>query len=139
MVQLSSRLIESIIALSIGIAALDIIVPVFRGRIWLVAFGFGLFHGFGFATVLGEMELPTKFMALSLFGFNLGVEIGQVAIIAVAFPVFYFIRRTKGYAFPTVQLGAVALIFVSLYWFTERAFEVDLPLGGIVQDLLAAK
>ena len=138
-VQLSSRLVESIIAISIAFAAMDIVVPVFRGRVWLVVFGFGLFHGFGFASVLGTMGIPGKYMALSLLGFNLGVEIGQIAIIAIAFPILFWMRRIKWYAYPFVQVGAAAFIFVSLYWFIERAFEVDLPLGSIVFGLLGIK
>ena len=58
-VSLSSRLVESIIAFSIAVAALNIIVPIFRDRIWLVVFAFGLFHGFGFASVLGEYGIPS--------------------------------------------------------------------------------
>jgi len=139
LVSLSSRLVESVIAFSIAVAALDIIYPVFRGRVWLVVFGFGLFHGFGFASVLGEMAIPGKFLALSLFGFNVGVELGQVAVIALVFPVLFLARRGKGYAFPVVQLAALGLIAISLYWFTERAFEVDLPLGAIVQDTLGLR
>lgn len=135
-IELSSRLVESIIAISIAIAALDVIFPVFRGRIWMVVFAFGLFHGFGFASVLGEMGIGSRYLALTLFGFNVGVEIGQVVIIAAVFPVLFLIRRFKWYPFPVVQAGALALMFVSLYWFTERAFEVDLPLGGIVQMAL---
>ena len=138
-VRVSSRLVESIIAISIAFAAMDIVVPVFRGRVWLVVFGFGLFHGFGFASVLGTMGILGKYMALSLLGFNLGVEIGQVAIIAIAFPLLFWMRRIKWYAYPFVQAGAAAFIFVSLYWFIERAFEVDLPLGGIVFGLLGIK
>ena len=138
-VHLPSRLVESIIAVSIAVAALDIIVPVFGKRVWLVVLGFGLFHGFGFASVLGTMGIPTQYMALSLFGFNLGVEVGQVAIIAIAFPVLFWLRRFNVYAFPASQLAAVGLMFVSLYWFTERAFEVDLPLGSIVFGILGVK
>jgi len=138
-VELSPRIVESIIAISIAIAALDIIFPVFRGHIWIVVFVFGLFHGFGFASVLGGMGIGSSYLALTLFGFNVGVEIGQVVIIAAVFPVLFVARRLALYRFPVVQAGALALMFVSLYWFTERAFEVDLPLGEIVQVALGLR
>lgn len=136
-VTLSSRLIESIIALSIAVAAFDIIRPIFKRRIWLIVFLFGLFHGFGFASVLGEIGIPANYMVHSLLGFNIGVEIGQLAIVAVAFPVLFILARTAAYTRYLLPVGAVALIIVSVYWFIERAFEVDLPAGAIVNSILA--
>ncbi len=129
-VNLSSRLVESVIALSIALAAFHNIRPIFKAD-WVIAFVFGLFHGFGFASVLGDVGLVGEYMVWSLFGFNVGVELGQVAIIAIAFPILYFIRRSRFYPHILVY-GSVLLIFVSLYWFVERAFEVDLPLGRIL-------
>jgi hypothetical protein len=135
-VSLSGRLVESIIAISIAIAALHIIVPVFRGGLWWVVFAFGLFHGFGFASVLGEIGIPDAYLVHSLLGFNIGVELGQVAIVMVVFPVLYFVRRTPHYNRLFLPAAATALIVVSLYWFTERAFEVDLPAGAILNSIL---
>lgn len=128
-VRLSSRVVESVIAFSIAVAALDIIFPIFGKRILLVVLGFGLFHGFGFANVLGEMRITGADMALSLLGFNAGVELGQLAIVLALFPFLFVMRRWKLYRSFLIQLGAAVMIFVGLYWFTERAFEVDLPLG----------
>src|SRR5262249_30538281 len=73
-VQLPSRLVESCIAASVAIAALNNIWPFFRERAWLIAFVFGLVHGFGFASVLRDLGLPRSSLALALVGFNLGVE-----------------------------------------------------------------
>ncbi|MEO1625725.1 MAG: HupE/UreJ family protein, partial [Bacteroidota bacterium] len=126
---LSSRWVETIIAFSIALAALHNIVPIFKTREWLIAFGFGLFHGFGFASVLGEKGLSGDFMVLSLLGFNVGVELGQVLIICMIFPVLFLIRKTKLYPY-IITYGSALLIFISLYWVIERGFEVDLPLGA---------
>lgn len=125
LINLPSRIVESVIALSIGLAAYHNIRPIFKGRDWVIAFVFGLFHGFGFATVLGELGFRGEFLTLSLLGFNIGVEIGQVVIIALIFPLLYFIRNLKLYPI-FLTILSVLLIFISLYWFVERALEIDL-------------
>ena len=125
LISLPSRIVESIIALSIGLAAYHNIRPIFRGRDWIIAFVFGLFHGFGFATVLSELGFNGEFLILSLLGFNVGVEIGQVVIIALIFPVLFFIRNLKLYPIFLTVLS-VLLIFISLYWFIERSLDINL-------------
>lgn len=132
-VSLSPRIVESIIALSIAIAALDVLLPVFGRRIWFVIFGFGLFHGFGFASVLGDIGIQPKYMVHSLFGFNVGVEIGQVMIVAMIFPLLYWLRNVSFYRRIVMPGGALLLIAIALYWFIERAFEIDLPAGEWLQ------
>lgn len=128
---LPSRLVESIIALSIALAALHNIYPVVLKKEWLIAFGFGLFHGFGFAGILAEKGFGGEFIGLTLLGFNLGVEIGQLFIICLMFPVLFLLRKTRIY--PKILIyGSVLLIMISIYWFIERAFDTDLPLGGII-------
>ncbi|MEM9921670.1 MAG: HupE/UreJ family protein [Bacteroidota bacterium] len=134
-IDLPSRIVESIIAFSIALAAVHNIRPVVKDREWLIALGFGLFHGFGFASVLGDIGLSGEFMTYSLLAFNIGVEIGQLLIICAIFPVLYLLRNFKFY--PNFLIyGSVVLIFISLYWFIERAFEVDLPLGAFVYKIL---
>lgn len=133
-VNLSSRWVESIIALSIGLAAYHNISPVFKGREWVIAFVFGLFHGFGFASVLSDLGFKGEYLSLSLLGFNIGVELGQVVIIALIFPLLYIIRKTKAYPKILVYLSIV-LIVVSLYWFVERFFEIDLPIDEELQHI----
>ncbi|MGZ5285343.1 MAG: HupE/UreJ family protein, partial [Kaistella sp.] len=88
-ISLPSRLIESMIALSIALAAIHNIYPLISSKEWLIAFVFGLFHGFGFASVLAEKGLAGNYLGLSVFGFNLGVEIGQLTIIVLVFPILY--------------------------------------------------
>ena len=127
-----SRLVESIIAVSIAVAAAEVLYPIFRGRIWIIVFVFGLFHGFGFATVLGELGIPQKYVVHSLLGFNIGVEIGQVTIVCAVFPLLYLSRKWWIYRRVVLQYGSMMLIAVSLYWFIERGFGIDLPAGSIL-------
>lgn len=131
----SSRWVETIIALSIAVTAFDILVPLFKDRIWVVVFCFGLFHGFGFASILSGLEIPSSHILWSLLGFNVGVELGQIVIVALLFPVLYFLRKTTFYARFLMPVGAAILIFISLYWAIERGLEVDLPLGRILGSL----
>lgn len=124
-VNLPSRLVESIIAGSIAVAALHNIYPRMEVREWMIAFAFGLFHGFGFASVMGDIGLGQDYMVLSLLGFNLGVEIGQIAIIAVIFPVLYLVRTRRWYRPVVLRLGSVLLIAVASVWLVERVFDVS--------------
>ena len=134
--QVPSRWVESIIAASIGLAAVEIFYPIFKQRAWLIIFLFGLFHGFGFADVLAELGITSQHAALSLFGFNLGVELGQLVIIAVIFPVLYLIRKQRFYLRYCLRGGGLLLGVMSLYWFIERAFNVNLQVLPFVQGLL---
>ncbi len=129
---LPSRFVESIIALSIGLAAYHNIKPIFKGRDWIIAFVFGLFHGFGFASVLGDLGFNGEHLTLSLLGFNIGVEIGQVVIIAAIFPILYLLRKLKLYPKLLVYLSAL-LIIISMYWLVERSFDIDLPIDNFIR------
>ena len=130
-ISLNARIVESIIALSIALAALHNIVPIFKQKEWLIAFGFGLFHGFGFAGVLADKGLSGEYMALTLFGFNFGVEIGQLLIILLLFPTLFFMRNTKVYSYSVITASTV-LIVLSLLWTFERFFDFNIPLRAIV-------
>ncbi len=134
-INLPGFLVESIIALSIAMAAIHNIYPIFGKREWLIAFVFGLFHGFGFASVLGDQGVGGEFLTLSLLGFNLGVEIGQVAIILGIFPILFFLRKTRFYPFFLIY-GSVLLIFISLYWFIERLFGINIGISKPFRWLL---
>ena len=126
---LPSRWVETAIAVSIGVTALDILVPVFKRGFLVVVFLFGLLHGFGFAAILGQMELQGWEMVSSLFGFNIGVELGQAAIVIAVFPLLYVARSLDLYRRGLIQLGAVIIILVSAYWSVERGLDIDIPLG----------
>ncbi len=124
LVSLPSRLVESVIAASIVVAALNNVWPVVVGRLWMVAFGFGLIHGFGFASVLSDLGLPEGALAVSLLGFNLGVEIGQLAIVAVALPVIYGLRQCRPYPRLILPAGSAATAVISTVWLVERSLQV---------------
>lgn len=124
-VRLPERLVEAIIAASIAAAALYNLYPRMAVREWMIAFVFGLFHGFGFAYVLGDLDLERRYLVLSLLGFNLGVEIGQVAIICLLFPALFALRTAPAYR-PVLRYASMVLIAVATFWFVERLF--DLPL-----------
>jgi HupE / UreJ protein len=126
LVALPSRLVESVIALTVILAAANNIWPVMRERRWLAAFGFGLFHGFGFAGALRDLGLPSGALAVSLFGFNLGVEIGQLAIVSVFFPVAYAWRGTRWYRYGVVRVGSGAIALMAGIWLVERGFDLRL-------------
>jgi hypothetical protein len=125
-VALPSRLVESAIAASVVLAALNNVVPVFHGRRWAVAFGFGLVHGFGFASVLADLGLPRDALALALVGFNLGVEAGQLAIVAAFLPLAFALRHTAFYRRAVMVGGSALVAGVAGAWLVERAFDLKL-------------
>jgi hypothetical protein len=126
LVALPSRLVESAIAASVVLAAANNLKPLVEGRRWMVAFGFGLIHGFGFAGVLIELGLPQETLVLSLLAFNLGVETGQLAIVAVFLPAAYALRGTRFYQRGVFLGGSVLTLLIALIWFIERAFDLKL-------------
>ena len=130
-VELPGNIVEALIALSIALAAAHNLRPLFRNDGVIIAFVFGLFHGFGFASVLGEVGLRGEFMTWSLLGFNVGVELAQVLIICLLFPFLYLLRRTAAYRYLLIG-GSVILIVVALYWFVERLFGINIPVYFIV-------
>lgn len=135
-VSLPSRLVESIIAASVAVAAIDILYPVLGRRILIVVFLFGLFHGFGFASNLTHIGLDGTKLVLALVGFNVGVELGQIGIIAVVFPVLFAIRRTWLYRRVLLPAGAGAFIIIATFWFVERAFDVNIPVKSLAQSIV---
>ena len=124
-VSVPSSPVEAVIALSIAVTAYGNLRPFFEGRaVWFIIFIFGLFHGFGFASVLAPLGLNPSSLVAGLLGFNIGVELGQIAIIAVAFPVLFVLRRTVIYRPLILYAGSIALIGISLFWFVERSMHV---------------
>ena len=125
-IDLPTRLTESAIALSVVLAALNNVFPLVHGRRWMVAFAFGLIHGFGFASVLKDLGLPQNALLLALVGFNLGVEIGQLAIVSVFLPLAYAMRASWFYRRLVFVGGSLAISAVASVWLVERAFNVKL-------------
>lgn len=128
LVSLPSRWIESAIAASVLLAALNNLLPLFRGRRPAAAFIFGLIHGFGFASVLADLGLPQSALLMSLLGFNLGVEIGQLAIVAGFLPLAWLLRRTWFYR-QLLTTGSILIALVALVWLAERVFDLKLMPG----------
>jgi len=126
--QLPSRLVESTIALSVLLAALNNLWPLVHGRRWLVAFAFGLIHGFGFASVLADLGLPQGALLVALVGFNVGVEAGQLAIIAAFLPIAYALRRGLLYRRVVFLGGSAAIALIAAIWMAERIFDLRLGL-----------
>lgn len=119
-VEVAAEVIEPAIAASIAFSALVNLVPALRGESWPLAFSLGLLHGFGFASGLADAQLEAGSAALSLFGFNLGVELGQLFVLALALPLLWVFRRSPLYrpwAFSAVSLAAAGL---GAAWFFER-------------------
>lgn len=125
LISLPSRWVESAIAASVVFAAANNLLVWVKGR-WRMAFLFGLIHGFGFASVLAELGLPAGALGVSLVGFNLGVEVGQLAIVAVFLPLAYAVRHTAFYRRGVLVGGSWAALLVALAWFVERAFNLSL-------------
>ena len=125
LVSLPSRWVESAIAASVVLAALNNLFPLFRGKRPVAAFVFGLIHGFGFASVLRDLGLPQSALVSSLFGFNVGVEIGQLAIVAVFLPLAWWLRKSWLYR-QLFTWGSLAIALVALIWLVERIADIKL-------------
>jgi hydrogenase/urease accessory protein HupE len=119
-VSLGVRLVESVIALSIAYVAIENLVAREHRRRWMLAFLFGLVHGFGFSNVLREMSIPRAVLGWSLGSFNLGVELGQVVIVSLLYPAIAW-SRGRRWNRQLVQVASVAIGLMGLYWFVERA------------------
>jgi hypothetical protein len=128
-VDLPARLVESCIAASVVVAAANNMQPVVYRSRWLIAFGFGLIHGFGFASVLTDLGLPQDSLLLALVTFNVGVELGQFAIVAAFLPIAYRLRSTRFYRRGVLDLGSAAIALVAGIWLVERALNVRIPLS----------
>lgn len=116
----SADLIEPAIALSVVLAALNNLIGWSALRRWRLAFVFGLVHGFGFANVLLDLGLPASALAAALGGFNVGVELGQLAIVLVFFPLAWLLRNTAFYRWVVVTGGSLTIAVLGLVWTLER-------------------
>lgn len=124
LVALPSRLVESAIAASVIVAALNNVFPLVHDTRWLAAFALGLLHGFGFASTLADLGLSAGGLAASLLGFNAGVELGQLACVAAFLPVAYALRGSPLYRRALLVGGSALIALVACAWLVERAFGV---------------
>ena len=118
LVSLPSRFVETAIALSVVAAALNNLLRTVDAR-WAVAFALGLLHGFGFSSVLIDLGLPSQELIGALLGFNVGVELGQAAIVVALLPVLFWIRRTVAYQ-ALLWGGSGAVAVIATMWSYQR-------------------
>ncbi len=120
--QLPVKPIEILIAVTILVSAIHAFLPIYpKKEVW-VAGGFGLIHGMAFAETLTNLELSAGQMALSILGFNIGIELLQLLIILVVFPILVLLSKSHYYTFIR-RAGSVAMIVIALLWMIERIEE----------------
>ncbi len=122
----SSDIIEPAIAASVVLAAANNLRPVVGRERWVLAFALGLLHGFGFSSVLADVGLPEGAILAALAGFNLGVELGQLAIVALVVPLAFAVRRTVAYRRLGLGLGSAVAGSIAAVWFIERVLSISL-------------
>jgi hypothetical protein len=113
-----------VIAASVVLAALNNLRGTIERRRWVLAFVFGLIHGFGFASVLADLGLPQGALVLALVGFNVGVELGQLAIVAAFLPLAFSLRGTRFYRVGVLTGGSILVALIASWWFIQRAFDL---------------
>ena len=119
-VKLSPSFVEPAIAATIMLAAFDNLRPLLlRWRGW-VTFCFGLIHGFGFAGVLGELQLPPAQFGWALFQFNLGLELGQLCLVLTVVPLLFALRLRTRYVALVLRGGSAAALLMAVVWLVER-------------------
>ncbi|MEZ4630694.1 MAG: HupE/UreJ family protein [Deinococcales bacterium] len=131
---LPTQNIEIFIALSILISAIHALKPLFPNRDMLIAAGFGLIHGLAFSFTLTELKLSSSQLVLSLLGFNLGIELMQLLIIALIMPWLILLARTSFYA-SFRRIGAASAGIAALAWLFERLLSKANPVTLFVQSL----
>jgi len=120
-VSLPSRIVESIIALSICYVAVE---NIFKDKVknrWVITFLFGLIHGMGFASILKEMEIPKSNLAIALLNFNLGIEFIQLLILLLLIPILLKLQKLSTYR-NYVKYGSIAIFVLGLIWLIQRLF-----------------
>ena len=115
--------VEALIALSIGYVAVENLLTR-KLHTWrlLVVFGFGLLHGIGFASVLGEIGLPDNEFFPALISFNVGVELGQLAVISLAYLILVWFFKASWYRQRVLTPACLLIGATGIWWFIERAF-----------------
>lgn len=125
-VTLPGQMVEAVIAFSIIVTALNNLYPVLPLSGWAIAFAFGLVHGFGFANVLLDLGLSSTALGVSLLGFNVGVELGQIAIVLVFLPIAYALRDSSFYRLGIFKIGSAAIALIAAIWMVERVFNLEI-------------
>jgi hypothetical protein len=123
-ISLSSRVVESAIALTVLAGALNILFPLVQERRWALALGFGLIHGLGFSSVLSDLGLTSAHLLEALLGFNVGVEFGQLVIVTVLMPAAFLIRASFFYRRILLPAAATLIGVLAVYWMLVRALPI---------------
>jgi hypothetical protein len=125
-ISLPSRWVESAIAFSIAVAALNNIFPSLLGAKQIrIAFVFGLIHGFGFASALSDLPLQTSARLMALFSFNFGIELGQLTCILIFFPLALAFRSMVFYRQVMFKGGSIIACVLALLWMTQRILDLN--------------
>lgn len=117
----SSRIVEPVIALSVAYVGVENFFVEDGSRRWRITFPFGLVHGFGFASALRELDLPRAEIPAALVAFNVGVESGQLAVVALALPILAWLRRRSGFTPWGVRAISGGVTLAGIVWFVLRA------------------
>ena len=125
-VSFPSRWVETAIAISVLLACINIFYPIVRKHLWSLVFVFGLLHGFGFANVLMDLGLPGSSLATALLGFNLGVELGQLAIVITFLLLASFFCRRWWYGSYVLKGGTSITAVIASVWIYERLFNYEI-------------
>ena len=134
LVNLPSRPVEVLIAISILVSAIHSIRPLFPGREAIIAATFGLIHGLAFASALNELGVTGWYRLVSLLGFNLGIEAMQLAVVAMTLPALLILSRTERYAVVRITGAAVACV-ASCAWIAERVLDRPNSIGYGIEKL----
>jgi hydrogenase/urease accessory protein HupE len=116
----SPRLVEPAIALSIAYVGVENFFVRDISKRWRITFPFGMIHGFGFAGALREASLSRADVAPALVLFNLGVEAGQIAVLALLLPALFLLRKAPWFRTRGVQVVSAAIVVAGLVWFVSR-------------------
>jgi HupE / UreJ protein len=136
-VSLPTRLVESMIAVSILVSAVHAIRPVVRGGEVLIAAGFGLVHGLAFAALLGALDLGRGSLVTELLGFNVGIELAQLIVVALMMPSLMLLSRTRLYPTVRITLASGGMVLAAA-WLAERTTLIsNNPLDGMAEGLVA--
>lgn len=126
LLQLPGRLVEAAIAASVVVVALNNVWPLLTRDRSALPFVFGLVHGCGLASTLSDLELPRTSLLLALGGFNMGVELGQMALVLLVLPLLLYLRHWRLYPVATLRLGSLLIAVAGALWCAERLFNLQL-------------
>jgi hypothetical protein len=134
LVQLPSRPVEVLIAVSILVSAVHAIRPLFPGREAAIAAFFGLIHGLAFASALGDLGFSSWYRLVSLLGFNLGIEAMQLTVVVVTLPSLLLVSRVRAYAVLRIG-GACFAAIAAIGWIVERSFNTENVIDQFVESV----